>query len=110
MYFSYGDSQKDVTAKRIGEAAIAGDETAKEVYRICGEYLGKGLAILIDILNPERIVIGSIFARQETMLRESMQSVIKEETLSGARGCCTIVPAALGENIGDYAAIATALL
>lgn len=109
-YFAPGDTQADVTAKRIAEAALAGDETAKEAYRICGEYLGRGLSIIIDILNPERIVLGSIFARQEDMLRGEMQEVIDREALVGASACCKVVPAALGEQIGDYAAIATALL
>lgn len=109
-YFAPGDTMADVTAKKVGEAAQQGDETALEVYRICGEYLGRGLSILIDILNPERIVIGSVFARQEKILRGPMQEVIDRETLRLANECCEVVPATLGEQIGDYAAIATALL
>ena len=66
--------------------------------------------MLIDILNPERIVIGSIFARSENLLRDGMERVINKEALSSAVKCCKIVPAALGEQIGDYAAVAAALL
>lgn len=108
-YFSKGMTAKDVTAKSVAEAARKGDETALEVYRICGEYLGKGLSVLIDILNPEVIVIGSIFARSGHLLTESMEKIIEEEALSLSASCCRIVPAALGESIGDYAAVATAL-
>ena len=100
----------DVTAKTVADAADKGDETAKEVYRICGEQLGKGLSVLIDILNPEIIVIGSIFARSEDLLREGMEKVINKEALPQSLKCCKIVPAALDEKIGDYAAIASALL
>ena len=103
-------SPNDVTAKTIADAADKGDETAIKVYEVCGEYLGKGLSVLIDILNPERIVIGSIFARSEDLLRESMEKVINAETLGISAQCCKVVPALLGEKIGDYAAIATALL
>lgn len=110
LYFEKGMTAADVTAKTVADAADKGDETAKEVYRICGEQLGKGLSVLIDILNPERIVIGSIFARSENLLREGMERIIKKEALLSAAACCKIVPAALGEQIGDYAAIATALL
>ena len=110
LYFKKGMNLSDITAKTIADAADNGDETAKEVYRICGEQLGKGLSVLIDILNPERIVIGSIFARSENLLRESMERVINKEALSQSVMCCKIVPAALGEQIGDYAAIAAALL
>lgn len=110
LYFKKGMTAAEVTAKTVADAADKGDETAKEVYRICGEQLGRGLSVLIDILNPERIVIGSIFARSESLLREGMERIIKEEALPSAAVCCKIVPAALGEQIGDYASIATALL
>ena len=63
---------------------------------------------MIDVLNLERIVIGSIFTRCEDLLRGPMNKVIEYETLSLARNFCEILPAALGEKIGDYAAIAIA--
>ena len=91
------------------EAADKGDETAIEVYRICGEYLGRGLSVVIDILNPQVIVIGSIFARSHHLLWKSAEEIIKQEALPLSAGCCQVVPAKLGESIGDYAAIATAL-
>ena len=103
-------SREDINAKTIADAADAGDETALEVYRLCGEYLGRGLSLLIDILNPERIVIGSIFARSRELLWPAASEVIMREALQGSAGCCKVVAAELGEKIGDYAAIATALL
>ncbi len=110
MYFKKGMTQADVTAKTIADAADMGDETAIRVYEKCGEYLGKGLSVIIDILNPERIVIGSVFARSENLLRTAMEKQIKAEALPLAAECCEVVPAKLSENIGDYAAVATALL
>lgn len=110
LYYTKGMPQKDVTAKAIAQAAFAGDETAKEVYRLCGEYLGKGLSVIIDILNPQRIILGSIFARSSELIRPAMEDVIAKEALCPAARCCQILPAALGENIGDYAAIATAMV
>ena len=109
-YFKAGMTERDVTAKTVGDAAEAGDETALAVYRMSGEYLGRGLAFMIDILNPERIVIGSIFARSRGLLWEAAKQEIEREALAPAAACCTVVPAELGESIGDYAAIATALL
>ena len=109
-YFKKGYTQSDVTAKTIADAADNGDKTAIEAYRICGEYLGKGLSVIIDILNPEKIVIGSVFARSENLLREAMEKEIYKEALNLSADCCRVVPATLGEKIGDYAAIATALL
>lgn len=109
-YFKAGMTERDVTAKTVGDAAEAGDETALAVYRMSGKYLGRGLAFMIDILNPERIVIGSIFARSRNLLWEAAKQEIEREALAPAAACCTVVPAELGEAIGDYAAIATALL
>lgn len=110
LYFSDGMSEKDITAKAIAHAAEQGDSTALEVYRISGKYLGRGLSVLIDILNPEKIVIGSIFTRSRKLLIDAMQKEIDAEALPISRGCCQIVGARLGEALGDYAAIATALI
>lgn len=97
-----------LNAKIIGDAAENGDPLAIEIYRICGEHLGRGLAMLIDILNPEIIVIGSIFARSRDLLWPHAEKVIEAESLSLSRQVCRVVPAGLGERIGDYAALATA--
>ena len=98
------------SARELAEKAAQGDADALQVWQHCGEKLGMGLSILIDILNPERIVIGSIYARQEQLLWEPAKKVIDQEALAISAACCQVVPAALGEQIGDYAAIATALL
>ena len=98
----------NVTAKTIAEAATGGDRLANAIYRRCGEKLGLGLSILIDILNPERIVIGSIFQRSGRLLVDSMNETIKKEALAISAECCKIVPAMLGDEIGDFAAIGVA--
>lgn len=98
-----------ITAKKVAECAKQGAEDAKEVYRICGRMLGKGLAVLIDILNPERIVLGSVFARSGELLTEEMYRVLQKECLSRALEHCEIVPAGLGESLGDMAALSVAI-
>ena len=98
-----------LTAKDVALAANAGDPTAAEIIRISGEYLGRGLAILIDMLNPECIVIGSIYARNEKLFKPHVDRILKEEAIPAALDVCRIKPAALGESIGDYAALCVAL-
>ncbi len=100
----------EVNAKTVSIAADNGDVTALEVYKTCGEKLGQGLSVLIDILNPECIVIGSIFARSQNLLWQYAKEVIDREALLISAGVCRVVPAALGESLGDYAAIGVALL
>ncbi len=102
------DELEDVTAKKIGEYADKGDKDALAVYDLCAEKLGFGLSILIDILNPDCIVIGSIFQRQPYLFVDKMQAVIEKEALPQAAAACKILPAALGNSIGDYAALAVA--
>lgn len=98
----------DVTAKRIAEFAKAGNEDARRVYEVCGERLGEGLSILIDLLNPERIVIGSVFQRSGELLIPAMTRTLEREALACSRAVCRIVPAELRENLGDYAALSCA--
>jgi glucokinase len=97
-----------VTAQRVAEAANSGDPLALEIYDICGTYLGKGLSVLIDILNPEYIVIGSIYVRASHLLIPSLEKTLQEEALPLARKVCRIVPAELGEQIGDMASLSVA--
>lgn len=98
-----------ITTKDVGIAAEAGDPAAIDVLERSGEYLGRGVSILIDVLNPERIVIGSVFARCERFLRPAMERVIREEALALSSGVCQIVPAGLGEQIGDVASLCVAM-
>lgn len=110
LYFKEGMTEKDVTAKDVAIAAKAGDETATQVYRTSGKYLGKGLSIIIDILNPEVVIIGSIFSRDRDLLWSAAEEEIKKEALSQSADVCKVVVSGLGEQIGDFASIATALL
>ena len=98
-----------ITAKSIAVAADAGHSDAKEVYEHCGTMLGKGLAMLIDILNPERIVIGSVYQRSRHLLQAAMERELARECLPQALSVCRILPAKLEENIGDYAALAVGI-
>ena len=101
---------ENITAKSVAEAAVSGDETAKRIYNICGEYLGRGLAVIIDILNPEAIVIGSIYERSSALLQEKMIEMLKKEALPYSLDVCRILPATLGDAIGDYAALGVAFM
>ena len=98
-----------ITTADVGRAAQAGDPLALRILQAAGEQLGKGLSIVIDLLNPERIVIGSIFARCQEQLWPAAERVIAEETLPAARAACSVVPCALSESVGDIAALTVAL-
>ncbi|NSW94436.1 MAG: ROK family protein [Bacteroidales bacterium] len=103
------DEADHITAREVAEAAFMGDKTAIEIFEISGTWLGKGLSILIDILNPEVIVIGSIYARCRKFLEPACMKIINSEALEPARRVCKILPAELGEKVGDYASLCVAV-
>lgn len=101
---------ENISAKFIAQKANEGFEDAIEIYNICARKLGEGLAVLIDILNPEKIVIGSIYKRAGNLLAPAMNEVLRREALGQSLDVCTVVGAELDENIGDYAALSVAEL
>lgn len=96
------------TAADCAQAAEKGDPFALHIFEISGHYLGVGLAIILDVINPERVIIGSIFTRCEKFIRPAMELSLKAEALSYTYQVCRILPAALGERIGDLAALSVA--
>ena len=102
-------SADTVTAKQIAALAREGDAMCLGIYKKVGAYLGETLAILIDLLNPERIVLGGVFMRAGDLIRPEMERILHREALPHARKICEILPAGLGESVGDYAAIAVAV-
>ena len=109
LYEAAGGDLSNITAKLIGDLAEQEqDALCLSIYEKCGARLGETLSLLIDILNPELIVLGGIFLRSEGLIRPAMERVIEAETLRFSRQVCRVVPAALGELIGDYAALSVA--
>jgi glucokinase len=102
-------SQRPTTARDLAALATAGDEDALAVIDEAARHLGRGLAILLDILNPEIIVIGSLAVRLGDMLLEPAREEMTREALPGAVRVCRVVPAALGNRLGDVAALCAAI-
>lgn len=97
------------TAHAIALAARRGDRTARAVFAESGRRLGHALALLIDTLNPDRIVIGSLWLRCRDLLEPEMRRVLEAEALPDSLRACRIAPAKLGESLGNYGAICVAL-
>ena len=96
-------------AQEILQAAERGETEAVALLAESGRYLGRALAILVDVLNPELIVLGSLYLRAGGLLEEEMRRALAEEALPGPLAACRIVPSALGEEIGSYAAVAVGM-
>ncbi|MGC4111451.1 MAG: ROK family protein [Nocardioides sp.] len=96
-------------AHAIALAARRGDRTARAVFAESGRRLGQALALLVDVLNPDRIVIGSLWLRCRDLLEPEMRRVLRAEALPDSLRACRIAPAKLGESLGNYGAICVAL-
>ena len=91
------------------EAILSGDPEAMQVAEVAGQWMGRGLALLIDALNPQVIVFGALGVVLGERILAPARRVIAEEALPQAIAACQLVPAALGNRIGDVAALMAAL-
>ncbi len=97
------------SVKELVLQAEQGGEEAQHILRESAEALGMACAMLMDLLNPERIVIGSIFTRAEKWFREGMDAVIAREALPLTRSACRVLAAGLKDAVGDMAALTVAI-
>jgi glucokinase len=97
-----------ITAATLAEAARAGDPFARDLWHEAGTRLGTALALVVDLLNLERIILGSLYVRAADLLGPPLDAALTREALPAARAACQVVPAELGEAWGAYAALAAA--
>jgi glucokinase len=90
----------DLTAKTIYEAGSEGDELALEVFRQMGTHLGIGLASLINVLNPQVIIIGGGLANGWELFEKHMHQKIVERAFPIPASSVTIVRAQCGDVAG----------
>jgi len=100
----------DLTAASVFVAGKAGDELAVEVFHRMGDYLGIGLANLINILNPEMIVIGGGVANGWELFEEHMRHQVNEHAFPLPASEVKIVPAECGDDAGLLGAARLAFL
>ena len=95
-----------LTPAIIAEEAKKGDAVALEVYEETGYYLGLCVANLINLLNPEMIVIGGGIALAGEIILEPIRRTAYACAIRSLSRTCQIVPADLGDNAGIMGAIA----
>ncbi len=102
---SAGGKVNDITARHVIEAAKASDAFSVRILEEAGTYMGIGLANLIQILNPEAIVLGTIAIHAGDLILEPVRKAVSEYAWERAASACRIVPAELGDRAQDMAAI-----
>jgi glucokinase len=108
LEYAEGDIER-VTAQVVHSAAEHGDSLAKELIARTGYYVGVGLANLINIFNPELIVIGGGLSNIGDMLLKPAFKVAGERAYKEAFQAVRFASAELGRNSGVLGAAAFAL-
>lgn len=95
---------QEVTSKSIWDAVKEGDELAIEVAEVYGEYLGKGLAAVAGVVNPEIFVIGGGVSKAGRVVIDYMEPYFKKYVFHGA-GNAKFALAKLGNDAGIFGAV-----
>lgn len=95
-----------ITPRLVAEAALAGDAAARELYRRAGRALGVGLAGLINVFNPQMLVIGGGVAEAGDLILDPLREALESYTMPQMLSDLTIRRSALGTDTGIFGAAA----
>jgi glucokinase len=98
-----------LVTRQVVRAALDGDADARAVVAECGRWFGRGLAVLVDLFNPDVIVAGTLGVVLGDLLLEPARAEMAREALPRAVAACRLVPAGLGSRLGDVAALMAAI-
>jgi len=100
---------ENITAETVSLAAQHGDSLALEVISRAATYLGVGMVNLVNIFNPEMIIVGGGMAKMGDLLLNPARQVVRERAFSLSAQAVRIVPAQLGDDAGVLGAAIFAL-
>jgi glucokinase len=105
-----GGDVEEITAKVVARAADRGDEEAQRILAQAMAYLGIGMANLVNLFNPQLIVIGGGLTNIGEALFEPVRRAIDERAFRSPAEVVRVVPAALGDKVGVLGAAVVALM
>ena len=89
-----------ITAEMVYRSAASGDPASRNIYYVMGSYLGIGIASLINIFNPEMVVIGGGVSSAWELFSPSMQEEIDKRAFRIPAQRARVVPAVCGDDAG----------
>ena len=98
-----------ITGQLVSEAARVRDTVAIQARRLAADYLGMGLANLINLLNPKRIILGGGVMENVDHFWQPMMKAVRQEAWPMALRSCRIMRSKLRKNVGDLGAMALIL-
>jgi len=90
----------EITPYIVSQAAALGDGVAKRIFTIMGEHIGIGLASVVNLLNPEKIIIGGGVADAGDIIFNPIRETIAKRAMPISASAVEILPAALGNLAG----------
>jgi glucokinase len=96
-----------ITAETVYDAAKKGDGLANEIVRDTARYLGAGIANLLNLINPDVVVIAGGVTRAGEALFAPLNTEVRRRAFTPAVKACRIVPAELPGTAGIVGAAAT---
>lgn len=89
-----------ITAATVYEGAAGGDTYSNEVIRETAQILGAGIANLINVLNPEAVIVAGGVTRAGEHLMEPLRATVRRRAFRSAWEACTVLMAELPESAG----------
>lgn len=84
----------------VAQAALQGDAVSIQIFKQMGKIIGHGLSSVVNLLNPEKIIIGGGVADAGDILLEPIKQTIKERAMSIQANAVSVVPAQLANTAG----------
>jgi predicted NBD/HSP70 family sugar kinase len=101
-----GHSGPEPTMRTLVEAALDGDLGSRRVIADAGRVIGAAAAMLCNVLNPERVIVGGDLAEAEELLLDPIREALSRQTLPSAAALVEVLPAELGERATALGAVA----
>ena len=100
---------RDITGEVVSGAARKGDPLSIRARHLAADYLGIGLANVINLLNPRRIILGGGVMEHVALFWEPLLKAVRREAWPLAYRSCQILRSKLGRHVGNYGALAVVL-
>ena len=108
-HWRYPSDFVDISLTQLAALARNGNGCARAIFDESAQMLGQGIALLCDLFAPDVVALGALGVRLGDLLLPGALAALRLEALPNAAERCRVVPAALGEHIGDVAALCAAL-
>lgn len=108
-YKIYGDEEGWISAKEVAAKAKSGDPQALEIFKDAGRYLGRAIAMVVNLFNPEKIIIGGGLSRASSILMDPLMESYETDVMRELKSTTSVELTTLGMESGIMGSVALAL-